>query len=194
MDPQEQELIAKAKGGDKQAFTELFTKYKNKILGYLYGYIGNYQTAEDLTVETFSDAYRSLPRYKEMGVFSAWLYKIAKDYAKKEFRRRDRHKEISLEAPVSNETEDLRLGDMMADDTKRPDYEARKKELADFIYKTLATFNKKYKDVLLLCDIEGLGYEEAAKILKCNPMTIGTRLKRGRKMLYDILKKRGYQV
>ena len=129
-----------------------------------------------------------------MGAFSSWLYKIARDYAKKEFRRRDRHKEVSLDEPVIDGMEDLSLGDMMADDTKRPDYEARKKELSDFIYKTLAKFNKKYKDVLLLCDIEGLGYEEAAVILKCNPITIGTRLKRARKMLYDILKKYGYQI
>jgi len=187
------ELIAKAKAGDKQAFTELFDRHRNKILSYLYAYIGDYQMAEDLTVETFFDAYKSLPRYEERGTFSAWLYKIARDYAKKEFRRRDRHKEVSMEAPIADDTDDLSLGDVLTDDKARPDFEARKDEFKEVIYKTLSKLEKKYKDVLLLCDVDGLGYVEAAKILKSNPITIGTRLRRARKMFYNILKKHGYE-
>lgn len=190
----DQELIEKAKSGDKQAFAELYDRYKRRILSYLYRYVGNYQTAEDLTIETFLNAYKSIDRYEERGAFSAWLYSIATDCGKNEFRRLKRHNEVSLEKPVEGGTDDLNLEDIIADESTRPDFEARKNELKDSIYKIVAKMDKKYKDVLLLCDVEELGYEEAAKILNCNHITVGTRLKRARQMLYDILKKQGYQL
>jgi DNA-directed RNA polymerase specialized sigma24 family protein len=63
----------------------------------------------------------------------------------------------------------------------------------EFIYRIVSRLEKKYKEVLLLCVVEGLENREAAKILRCHPITVGTRLRRGRKMLYDILKKHGYR-
>lgn len=190
----DQELIVKIKAGDKQAFTEIFDRYKDLILDYLCRYVGNYHIAEDLTVETFFNAYKNIAGYEERGTFSSWLYKIATNCAKMEFRKRARHKEVSLEEPVTGEAEDVNIGDTVADESARPDYEARKDELQELAYRIIGKMHKKYKDVLLLCDVEGMGYEEAARILKCMPMTIGARLSRGRKILHDILKKYGYEL
>ena len=85
-----------------------------------------------------------------------------------------------------------KLGDLIADENMRPDYEARKKELKYYVYAILRKLDKKYRDPVFLCLIEGLGYKEASKILGCNIITLGTRLKRGREMIYDALKERGY--
>ena len=194
MGSSEQELIEKAKAGDKYAFSELFYAYKDRIFGYLYRYIGNYQTAEDLTIETFMLAYTNLAGYKEMGVFSSWLFRIATNCAKKELRRRSRHKEVSLEEPAMDGAENMTLGDTLTDEKRKPDNEARENELQEFIYKVVDNLKKKYKDVLILCDSEGLKYEEAAKVLRCNYKTVGTRLKRARKLFYDILKKHGFKI
>ena len=190
----DRELIEKTKLGDKQAFTVLFDRYEHKILGYLYRYVGDFQAAEDLTIDTFLNAYNHLSNYEERGTFSAWLYTIATNCAKKEFRKRNRLKEVALEEPIDGKVESPALGDMIADESKRPDSEAMKREFKEFIYKVLRKLDKKYKDVLLLCVVEGLQYEEAANILKCSAITIGTRLRRGRKMLYDALKRHGYQL
>jgi len=191
MPPSDEQLIERAKQKDKQAFTQLIDKYKDKILGYLYRYVGDYQKAEDLTVETFLNAYNRLHTYTEMGKFSSWLYRIATNCAKKELRRVARRKEVSLEKPVDKEGE-VSFGDLIADEKSRPDYGVREKELKEFIYKVMAKLDKKYKDALLLCDVEGLSYEEAGKILKCNPITVGTRVRRARIMLYNMLRKLGY--
>jgi RNA polymerase sigma-70 factor, ECF subfamily len=190
----DQELIEKAKAGDKQAFTELFDRYRNRILGYLYRYVGNYHTAEDLTVTTFWNVYNNLPRYEERGQFSSWLYRIATNCAKRELENKSRDKEVSPEEPLVDGAKDFDLREIVSDETKRPDCEARGRELKEFIYSVVGRLEKKYKDVLLLCVVEGLEYKEAARILKCHPITIGTRLRRGRKMLYDILKKNGYEL
>ena len=96
MAPEDQELIIKAKAGDKQAFTELFNRYRKKILSYLYRCTGDYQLAEDVTIDTFLNAYTSLARYKEMGQFSSWLYRIATNRVRDELRKRGRHKEAPL--------------------------------------------------------------------------------------------------
>ena len=190
----DKELILKAKAGDKQAFTDLYDRYSGKILSYLYRYVGNYQTAEDLTIETFLSAYNKLASYEEMGMFSSWLFRIATNCAKMEFRKKTWQSAVSLDEPAIGAPEGLTLRDMIADESARPDYEARKDELQELSYKIVAKLEKKYKDVLLLCDVEGLTYEEAGKILKCEAMTVGARLSRGRKMLYDALKKYGYQM
>ena len=127
-----------------------------------------------------------------MGKFSSWLYKIATNCAKKELQRRTQRGEISLERSIDEHGE-ISLKDMIADERHRPDYSARAKELREFIYRTISKLSKKYKDVLMLCDVEGLSYEEVAKILKCNPVTVGTRVRRARIMLYKVLKRYGYE-
>ena len=54
--------------------------------------------------------------------------------------------------------------------------------------------DEKYKDAFLLCDVEGMTLENAAKVLKSNLKTVATRLRRARKFLYDILKKYGSSI
>ena len=65
-------------------------------------------------------------------------------------------------------------------------------EFLQAVEDVIKTLDGKYIDILILCDVQGLSYEEAAKILNSNKNTIGTRLKRARYILYTILKKRGY--
>jgi RNA polymerase sigma-70 factor (ECF subfamily) len=186
------ELIQRAKRRDKEAYKELFERYSGKILSYLYRYIGDYQKAEDITIETFLDVYNRLPSYREEGKFLSWVYKIAINFAKKEFRKKSR-KEILLDEPPDEEGRDI-IGDLAVDDKLRPDYQAAENELEECIEKTIHALDEKYKNVLLLCDIQGLSYEEAASILKCKAMTVGAQLSRARQLLYEALKRQGYSL
>ncbi|MFC1576185.1 RNA polymerase sigma factor [Candidatus Omnitrophota bacterium] len=188
MHPPDSELVAKAKNKDKQAFVELFKRYKDKIYGYLSRYLGDYETAKDLTVDTFLSVYENLATYKEEGKFSSWIYRIATNCAKKEFRKKTRYAEISLERPVDTEGT-IKLGDLMADEKARPDHKAEIGDLKEFVYKMVSQLDEKYKDAILLCDVEGLTYDEAAKVLKSNPETVHTRVVRARKLLYKVLRK-----
>jgi len=184
----DKELIEKAKKKDKQAFTVLFDRYKDKILAYLTGYIGNRELAKDVTIETFMKAYKNLHTYREIGSFSSWLYTIATNGAKKEFRRKMRHKEVSIDKPLGTD-EKITLGELIEDNRNRPDFAAKAADLKQFIYQMLSKLDEKYKKVIILCDLQGLSYEEAGKILKCNPITIGTRVRRARRRLYKIFTK-----
>ena len=192
MYPTDKELIKRAKRRDKKAFSAIIDRYSDKIFGYLVRYVGDYQRAEDLTIETFLNAYRRLRTYTEMGKLSSWLYKIATNCAKKEMRKNIRRREVSIEKPVDGEGS-VNLQNFIADERSRPDYRARQAELKNLVYKAMTKLGEKYKKALLLCDVEGLAYGEAAKVLKSNPITIGTRVRRARIMLYNVLRKYGYQ-
>src|SRR3989338_963708 len=98
----DEELIRQAKNGDKESYKKLFDKYSGKVLSYLHRYMGDYQKAEDVMVETFLDVYERLSSYREEGKFLSWVYKIATNFAKKEFRRKKKAKETSLDEPISD--------------------------------------------------------------------------------------------
>lgn len=193
LDFPDKELIQRAKAGDKDAYTELFNKYSDKVLGYLYRYVGDYQKAEDITIETFLDVYKRLPAYKEEGKFLSWVYKIATNFAKKEFRRSKKMKTVSLERPVA-EDERTSMGDFLGDEKFRPDHEVIGEEFTRLVEETISKLDEKYKNVLLLCDVQGMSYEEASRVLKCTKVNVGIRLKRARKMFYDVLRDLGYEL
>ena len=99
--PSDEELIKRAKRKkDKHAFAMLVNRYSDKIFSYLYRYIGDYQKAEDLTMETFLNAYTRLRTYREMGKLSSWFFRIATNCAKKEIQKTKRLNEVSLEKPI----------------------------------------------------------------------------------------------
>ena len=189
----DEELIQKSKEGDKEAFKELFERYSGKIVSYIYCYVRDYQKAEDITLETFLDVYKRLPEYEERKKFLPWVYTIALNFARKEFRKEKKaQKEISLETPIG-ESKTASLGDLLGDNAEaRPDYSLRMNELYDAVSHVLDELEEKYRDALVLCDMRGLPYEEAARILKCSKWAVGMRLTRARKLLYEALRKKNY--
>jgi RNA polymerase sigma-70 factor (ECF subfamily) len=192
--PSDEELVAKARNHDKQAFTELFDRYKNRILGYLYRYTRDYHLAEDLTVETFLSVYNNIAFYEERSRFLSWLYTIATNCAKKELRKRRYRVEVPLDEPVMSEDDKITFADYVSDEKLRPDYAARENEFKELIYKIVDAMDEKYRRVLQLCDIEGLDYKEAARALGTNPITVGTRLRRARRALCEALKRYDIQL
>lgn len=187
LQPPDDELVRRVLGNDKQAFVELFDRYKDRVFKYLYGYTHDREKANDLTLETMMNAYNALPKYESRDRFSSWLFTIATNLAKTELARRKRSMEVSLEEPIDKES-GLALEDLLSSGAARPDERLILEDLKDFIYKILAKLDEKYREVILLYDIEEMSYLEIARILKCNPITVGTRLKRARRQFYELLK------
>lgn len=79
-------LVAEAKI-NPAVFTRLYDHYVQPVYRYLYSRLGNAHAAEDLTSQTFIAAYEALPRYRERGHFSAWLFRIAQSKLMDYFRR-----------------------------------------------------------------------------------------------------------
>ncbi len=81
---------------DSAAFGRLYDLYVQAVYRYLYSRVGSVHEAEDLTSQTFIAAYEALPKYRERGLFAAWLFRIARSKMNDQFRKRRR--EVPLEA------------------------------------------------------------------------------------------------
>ena len=80
-------LIKKFQRGDRNSYTELVNRYKDKIINFTFRYLGDYDLAEDISQETFLKLYIKKDSYREIAKFSTWLYTIAGNLAKTELRK-----------------------------------------------------------------------------------------------------------
>ena len=182
-------LIERSKQGDRDAFDELYQKYKRPILNYIYRFIGNRSQAEDLTHEVFIRAYVNISKFKPFGKFSSWLYRIAGNLAKNHLRHASYDKRASTITRQTYEgAVEFSPVDMLEDKKASPEEAAQSAEHKVLVQDAINKLAPNIKEAIILCDIEGFSYEEAAKIMKCRPMTVGSRLWRGRKNLAKLLK------
>lgn len=182
------QLVRKAQAGDRASFRELYDKYKYIIFNYLYRTLCNDgPAAEELMQEVFLKAYENIRKFKPSGRFFSWLYTIARNLAVTEIRRRDVRKNVSLESPLGNE-EGLSLKDVI----ESKDFDANaiieNSEMRSRIEKIMAALPDNFRGVITLCVIQGLSYEEAAKILKTTRSGVAITLSRARKKFIELLK------
>lgn len=94
----EEEILARASQGDRDAFGQLYERYVERIFNYVYYRTGNTHDAEDLTARVFQRAMNHIKNYTDRGVpFSAWLYRIAHNLVANWHRDRSRKQEIPLD-------------------------------------------------------------------------------------------------
>jgi len=97
LDYNEEDVLARASQGDREAFGELYARYIDRIFNYVYYRTGNTHDAEDLTARVFQRAMKHIHNYTDRGVpFSAWLYRIAHNLVANWHRDRSRKQEIPI--------------------------------------------------------------------------------------------------
>ena len=159
---EEQELIARAQQGEKNAFQDLMTPYQRKIYSLLYGMVWDREDALELTQEAFTKAYRSIKGFRGASSFYTWLYRIAVNLAFDFRRRRMANPEIP--------------GTVDPPDREGPDSTLLRKELNERICVTMAQLPPQHRAVLLLREVEGLTYKEIAGVMGCRVGTVMSRL------------------
>jgi RNA polymerase sigma-70 factor (ECF subfamily) len=177
---EEKELIRLSQKGNGEAFGLLVERYKGKVFSLAYGWTRNRAVADDLAQEIFIKAYFSLPKFKFKSEFGTWLYRIAVNHIKDYLRKNKiRQKEISLEEvgerAIASENGD-RLEEEQTGEKRR-----------EIVQTALERLPEKYRVILTLRDIQGLSYEEIARILRLSPGTVDSRLFRARKKLREKL-------
>jgi len=180
--PSDEILAASAKEGDTGAFEELFHRHKRAVLNFIYRLIGNRETAEEVTQDVFMKAFRNLYLYDTKKKFLTWLYAIARNQTKNAIRDRKYFRDISLETPVAKKDGSIALKDVIADPGANPVEEAQLGELENEAQKVLDSMPLEYKEVITLCSIQELTYEEAAGILGCSTAMVAVRLNKAKEM------------
>lgn len=179
------ELILAFQQGREEAFNTLVGRYKDPLINFVYRFLGDYDEADDVVQETFIRLYRNKHAYKPVAKFSTWLYTIAGNLARTQLRRRKRLSLFSLGR--SNRGEGMPPYEIP--DSGPPADAAAESAITDgIIQKALMKISPKYREIVLLSDIQELSYEEICKITGLNIGTVKSRLNRGRSHLRLLLK------
>ncbi len=168
--------MASVAAGDGDALREIFDRWRLPMLNFLYRSLGNFADAEDLTLEVFTEVWRSAPRYRCEGTFSAWLFAIARGKLAHEWRRR-RRKPVSA-APV----ELMDVADQGAEDR------AMERESEELVLQGLRTLPEIQRSALLLSVQSPLNSEEIAEALGVRPSNLYVLIHRARGRLKKFLK------
>jgi len=178
---EEDKLVEQFKAGDRSAFDKLYDRYKNRIFNFVLRKIGDRTLAEELTQEVFIRIYMNIDHYQARGLFRSWAYTIASNLVKNKLIRKS-YREVSLSMPIGKMEGKCELADILASSQFSPEVLLEKKELKEGIKNTLNSLPPAYKEVIVLCVIEGLSYKESARILHTTVKNISSRLTRGRVM------------
>ncbi|MBI1805122.1 MAG: sigma-70 family RNA polymerase sigma factor [Ignavibacteriae bacterium] len=181
----DEELIADFQAGNLESFTLIVGRYKDQLMNFVYRYVGDYDDADDIVQDVFVRVYRNKNAYKPIAKFSTWIYTIATNLAKTELRRRKRHSLFSLNRGRDEQQE--KQYDIP--DSRYPaDGEADRSLKQELIQRALNSLGGKYREILILCDVQDLSYEEICGITGLNMGTVKSRLNRGRAKLQVLLK------
>ncbi|MBI3322700.1 MAG: sigma-70 family RNA polymerase sigma factor [Candidatus Omnitrophica bacterium] len=182
----DQRLVRMAQRGDAMAVSELYVRYQGRVLNYLYRFTGSREAAEDLTQETFVRVVKHLGTWRPTGSVAGWIFRIAKNLALNGIR--DRKESVSLDEPrTGKEGEEMTPMEIAADARSSPAQEAGRVEMEEAVQKALLHVPPVYREAVVLCDIQGAAYKEAAEILGCPIDTVASRLARGRAKLAELL-------
>jgi len=169
----------------KASFEAAVEKYHARIFQLVYRYLGNYDEADDVTQETFIRAYRAWDNFRGDAQVYTWLYRIALNLChnqNKKLTRRHQAEGSSLDAPLNNSEDDSQTIDV-PDTSAVPWNTLERKELNQRLFDAVQGLPENYRVVIVLRDIEGLSYDEIARITSCSLEAIKSRLFRARNML-----------
>ncbi len=173
------ELIRASQNGDLESFNELVRRYQKMAYNLAFRMLGDSQAAEDATQEAFFSAWKSIRRFKG-GSFKAWIMQITANACRDQLRRLKRRPVVALESLPY---------DPPAVSTESPEDYAIRKETGEQVQRGLATLPHEQRMSVILCDIQGLSYEEVAEVMGCSLGTVKSRINRGRCHLRDYLVK-----
>jgi len=180
----DEELMAAFQSGREEAFTMLVGRYKHLLMNFAYRYLGDYDESDDVVQEAFIRVFRHRESYQPVAKFSTWLYTITVNLAKTQLKRRKRLALFSLSRSRGGEEGGDRE---LPDERYAADREAERSLTQALIQKALETISPKYREVVVLCDIQELSYEEIGEITGLNIGTVKSRLNRGRAKLQVLL-------
>jgi RNA polymerase sigma-70 factor, ECF subfamily len=179
----DEELILRFQKGDEQSYVELVNRYRDRLINYIYRFVNDIESAEDIVQDALVKLYTHKHYYKNIAKFSTWMYTIAGNLAKTELRKKKTRKVTNL-SQIGPEDKDYELPSVEPDTDKIAQSEYVEKRIQKAINKLPLHF----KTVTILRDIQELSYEEISKIVDVPLGTVKSRINRARLQLQKELK------
>jgi RNA polymerase sigma-70 factor (ECF subfamily) len=180
-------LMARIVAGDAQAFTELFKRRQGEVYRFALHMTASPQVSEDVTQDVFMTVMKDAARYDSTRApVAAWLCGIARNFVRRRLERDrallplledDSGAEPELPAPIDDPLDDL-----------------TRAERIEGLRKAILTLPFRYREVVVLCDLQEMSYVDAAEAVGCAVGTVRSRLHRGRALLAAKLTANGLRV
>ena len=182
----DRQLVARAQRGDKRAFELLVEKYQRKLARLLSRFIRDPAEVEDVAQEAFIKAYRALPAFRGDSAFYTWLYRIGINTAKNYLMAMGRRAPTSTEVEA-DEAEGFEEGEQLRD-INTPESVLLSKEIAETVNSTIEKLPEELRTAIQLREIEGMSYEDIARVMDCPIGTVRSRIFRAREAIAEQLR------
>jgi RNA polymerase sigma factor (sigma-70 family) len=179
-------LIDRAVGGEDAAFAKLLQRYKRPVYHMVLKMVRNVDDAEDLTIESFAKAFKSLHRFKKDFTFSTWLFRIATNNTI-DFIRKKKLNTLSIENTYTDD-DGQSVSIDVEDENPDPQEETIKAQKAELIQIFVDKLPAKYQKLVRLRYFNELSYEEIAVELEAPLGTVKAQLHRARELMFEMVK------
>ena len=175
-DLSDKEILMQA-AKDQDSLAILVKRYRTPLYNFVYRFVGDRETAEDIVQETFLRCLKHSHQYPAIEQVSTRLYTIAGNLAKTELRRRKRWHWV----PIGPSEDDERTSFYEpVDKDQLPGEQTDTKRVHDSVVEAIHELPHEFREAVLLRDLNGFSYEEIAKIINCPVGTVKSRVNRGR--------------
>ena len=183
MEPADAELARRSQEGDLDAFNAIVVRYRSQVFNLAARFLGDPAAADDISQETFISAHRAIGGFRG-GSLRAWLLRIASNASRDFIRASRRRPADSLDRSLENPSFQVASGG------ESPEQHALRGELGAEIQRAILSLHEDQRAVLVLVDVQGLSYEEAAQAVGASIGTVKSRLNRARRRVRDSLMQR----
>ncbi len=174
------DLVQRHRYGDTEALAEVYQRYGTMVLNLAYRMCGDQDLAADLTQEIFLRVHRNLDRFRGRSSLKTWVYQVALNHCRSRLSRR-RWKPV----PLPEESE--RGGPQLVDQRRDPEQQALSRDRQRVLERALLQLPAVFREAVVLCDLQGMSYEEIADVLGIRIGTVRSRIARGRLKLRALL-------
>lgn len=174
------QLVERVQRGDKNAFNLLVHKYQGKVINLIARYIRNQADVADVAQEAFIKAYRALPNFRGESAFYTWLYRIAVNTAKNHLAAQGRRTPAS---DVDAEEAEYYEGADALREIDSPERLMLSDEIKAVVFETLESLPEELRMAITLRELDGMSYEDIAKVMDSPVGTVRSRIFRAREAI-----------
>ncbi len=178
----DEQLVIQFQQGSRDAFTELFERYRQAVYGFFRRRLQNPARAEELTQDCFLALLRNTARYEARAIFRSYLYGIAFNLLSAERRKIGREAGDPAEFDAVREVTGNELPD-----PRRTSAQGISPDAAIWVRDALEHLDVNQREILMLREYEQLSYEEIGQVMRLPLNTVRTRLFRARTALKEQL-------
>ena len=175
---QDEELLKRSAKGDEEAFAALYRRHADVLYRFAFRMTGSSWGAEEIVQDVFMTLVREPGKYDaERGTLPAFLFGIARNKIMKYNER------LPREIPLVERQEDGSGGGLTLRDSFTPAMWAEQRERLEKVRAAVMELPIEFRETVVLCELEEMTYDQAARMLDCPIGTIRSRLHRGRALL-----------